>query len=149
MDKLLNAIASRLNVRVVVKEEKDTNLVNGVVTFSMEFFDYRDVSDEVRELFKKELNNHLFSKLQEAKIGEHVEYGFDYGNVRLLGTLMEEANDNLAEVLLKLPALNDGEEYVFPCDTYIGFTLIDKKYNHFNAKASMVSPWIREAYSKQ
>lgn len=149
MDKLLNAIASRLNVRIVVEEERYTNLVNGVVTFSMEFFDYRDVSEEVRELFKKELNNHLFSKLQEAKIGEHVEYGFDYGNVRPLGTLMEDTNDNLAEVLLKLPALNDGEKYVFPCDTYIRFTLIDKKDNHFNAKVSMVSPWIREVYSKQ
>ena len=115
----------------------------------MKMFDYRDVEDEVRELFKKELNNHLFTKLQEMKVGEEVGYGFDYSNVRPLGTLMEEANDNLAEVLLKLPALNDGEEYVFPCDTYIGFTLIDKKDNHVNAKASMVSPWIREAYSKQ
>lgn len=149
MDKLLNAIASRLNVRVVVKEERDTNLVNGVVTLSIEFFDYRDVSDEVRELFKKELNNHLFSKLQEAKIGEHVEYGFDYGNVRPLGILMEDVNDNLAEVLLKLPVLNDGERYTFPCDTYVRFTLTDKKDDHFNAKPSMVSPWIMEAYSKQ
>ena len=148
MHKLLNAIASRLNVRIVVEDDPEETLQE-VVTVTMQMFDYRDVEDEVRELFKKELNNHLFTKLHEMKVGEKVEYGFDYGDVRPLGTIMEESNDNLAEVLLKLPALNDGEKYVFPCDTYIRFTLIDKKDNHFNAKASMVSPWIMEAYSKQ
>ena len=123
MDKLLNAIASRLTIQVVVEADKT---LQGVVTVTRQMFDRRDVEDEVKELFKKELNNHLLTKLQDLKVGEYVDYGFAYGNVRPLGTLMEEANDNLAEVLLKLPSLNDGETYDFPCNTYIGFTLTER-----------------------
>lgn len=148
MDKLLNAIASRLNVRVVVEEHSKRTL-QGVLNVTMQMFDHRDVTDEVRELFKKELNNHLFTKLQNMKSGEYVEYGFDYGDVRPLGTLMEDANDNLAEVLLKLPALNDGETYDFPCDTYIRFTLTERDAKKASVKPNMVCPWIMEAYSKQ
>lgn len=148
MEKLLNAIASRLNVRVVVEEQSEKTL-QGVLTVTMQMFDHRDVTDEVRELFKKELNNHLFTKLQKMEAGEYVEYGFDYGNVRPLGTLMEDANDNLAEVLLKLPALKDGETYDFPCDTYIRFTLTKKDEKTASVKPNTVCQWIMEAYSKQ
>ena len=148
MEKLLNAIASRLNVRIVVEEQSEKTL-QGVLTVTMQMFDHRDVTDEVRELFKKELNNHLFSKLQKMEAGEYVEYGFDYGNVRPLGTLMEDANDNLAEVLLKLPALKDGETYDFPCDTYIRFTLTKKDEKAASVKPNTVCQWIMEAYSKQ
>ena len=148
MDKLLNAIASRLTIRVVVEEESEKTL-QGVVTVTMQMFDHRDVEEEVKELFKKELNNHLFTKLQDLKVGEYVDYGFAYGDVRPLGTLMEEANDNLAEVLLKLPALNDGETYDFPCNTYIGFTLIERNEEKATVKPNYLSTWIMEAYSKQ
>lgn len=148
MEKLLNEIASRLNVRVVVEEQSEKTL-QGVLSVTMQMFDHRDVTNEVRELFKKELNNHLFTKLQKMEVGEYVEYGFDYGNVRPLGTLMEDANDNLAEVLLKLPALNDGETYDFPCDTYIRFTLTEKDEERASVKPNMVCQWIKEAYSKQ
>ena len=148
MEKLLNAIASRLYVRVVVEEQSEKTL-QGVVTVTMHMFDHRDVTDEVRELFKKELNNHLFTKLQNMEAGEYVEYGFDYGNVRPLGTLMEDANDNLAEVLLKLPTLNDGETYDFPCDTYIRFTLTEKDEKKVSLKPNTVCQWIKEAYNNQ
>lgn len=148
MDKLLNAIASRLTIRRVVEEEVEQTW-KGVVTFTMQMFDHRDVEDEVKELFKKELNNHLFTKLQNLKVGEYLDYGFDYGDVRPLGTLMEEANDNLAEVLLKLPALNDGETYDFPCNTYFGFTLTEKNEEKATGKLNCASTWIMEEYSKQ
>lgn len=148
MEKLLNAIASRLNVRVVVEEHSEKTL-QGVLYVTMQKFDHKDVTNEVRELFKKELNNHVFTKLQKMEAGEYVEYGFDYGNVRPLGTLMEDANDNLAEVLLKLPTLNDGETYDFPCDTYIRFTLTEKDEETASVKPNMVCQWIKEAYSKQ
>lgn len=146
MDKLLNAIASRLTIQVVVEADKT---LQGVVTVTRQMFDRRDVEDEVKELFKKELNNHLLTKLQDLKVGEYVDYGFAYGNVRPLGTLMEEANDNLAEVLLKLPSLNDGETYDFPCNTYIGFTLTERNEEKATVKPNYVSTWIMEAYSKQ
>lgn len=148
MEKLLNAIASRLNVRVTVEEQAEETL-EGVLTVKMAMFDHKDVSDEVRQLFKKELNNHLFTKLHEVEVGEYVEYGFDYGRVRPLGTLMEDANDNLAEVLLKLPTLPAGESYDFPCDTYIRFTLTEKDENEATVKPNIVCPWIIEAYNKQ
>ena len=64
----------------------------------MAMFNHKDISDEVRELFKEELNNHLSTRLKEIEVGEHVDYGFDYGHVRPLETTMEGANDNLAEV---------------------------------------------------
>ncbi|MGN1327916.1 MAG: hypothetical protein ACI4VQ_07585 [Clostridia bacterium] len=147
-EKLLNAIASGLNVRVTLREQSEKTL-EGVLTVTRSMFDYKDASDEVRELFKKELNNHLFTKLKEIEVGEYVVYGFDYGKVRPLGTLMEDANDNLAEVLLKLPSLKDGERYVFPCETYIRFMLIGKYEKEATVKPNIVCPWIMEAYNKQ
>lgn len=125
MERVLDEIASKLNVQVVVKERVKRS-IDGALISTEKWLEHRDVTDEVRELFKKELENHLFNKLQNMKVGEYVEYGFDYGDVRPLGTIMENANDNLAEVLLKLPALNDGETYSFPCDTYIRFTYVDQ-----------------------
>lgn len=148
MEKLLNAIASRLTVRVTVKKQSEKTL-EGVLTVTMAMFDHKDVSDEIRELFKKEFNNHLFTRLKEIEVGEYVEYGFDYGNLRPLGTLMEDANDNLAEVLLKLPPLNDGEFYDFPCDTYIRFTMTGKDENEATVKPNIVCSWIMEAYNNQ
>lgn len=129
MERVLNEIASKLNVQVVVKERVERS-IDGACISTEQWLEHRDVTDEVRELFKKELENHLFNKLQNMKDGEYVEYGFDYGDVRPLGTIMENANDNLAEVLLKLPALNDGETYSFPCDTYIRFTYVDQHCVH-------------------
>ncbi len=148
MEKLLNAIASRLTVRVTVEEQSEKTL-EGVLTVTMAMFEHRDVSDEVKELFKKELNNHLFTKLQDIEVGEYVHYGFDYGQVRPLGTLMEDANDNLAEVLLTLPALEDGESYEFPCNTYIRFTLTGRDDKEATVKPNIVCTWIMEAYNKQ
>lgn len=148
MDKLLNAIASRLTIRVVVEEESDKKL-QGVDTVTMQMFNHRDVEDEVKELFKQELNNHLFTKLQDLKVDEYADYSFAYGNVRPLGTLMKEANDNLAEVLLKLPALNDGETYELPCDTYIVFRLTERNEERVTVKPIYASAWIKEAYINQ
>ena len=148
MEKLLDAIASRLTVRVTVEEQSEKTL-ESVLTVTMAMFDHKDVSEEVRKLFKKELNNHLFTKLGEIEVGEYVDYGFDYGQVRPLGTLMEDANDNLAEVLLKLPPLNDGECYDFPCDTYIRFMLTEKDENEATVKPNIVCQWIMEAYNKR
>ncbi len=148
MEKLLNAIASRLNVRVTIEEEFEQTS-EGVLTVTMAMYDHKEVSEEVRELFKKELNNHLFTKLKETELGEDVEYGFDYGNVRPLGTLMEDANDNLAEVLLKLPPLKDGESYDFPCDTYIRFTVTGREEKEITVKPNIVCSWIMEAYYNQ
>ena len=150
MEKLLNAIASRLSVRVTV-EESSKKTLEGVLTLTvkMKMYDHRDVSEEVRKLFKKELNNHLFTKLQEIEVGEYVDYEFECGQVRPLGTLMKDANDNLAEVLLKLPALEDGESYELPFETYIRFTLTGKDNQGATVKSNIVCPWIIEAYNQQ
>ena len=147
MEKLLNAIASRLNVRIVV-EKYWKNEHNAGLAVTMQMFEHRKVTDEVRELFKKELNSHLFTKLQQMEAGECVEYSFDYGELRPLGILMEDANDNLAEVLLKLPNLKEGESYYFPCDTYIRFTIIKKDAETALVMPDKICQWIMEAYSK-
>lgn len=149
MEKLLNAIASGLNVWVVVEEQSEEKTLNGVLTVTMEMFNHRDVTDEVRALFKKELKNHLFSKLQRMEVGGYVEYRFNRDNVRPLGTLMKNFNDNLAEVLMKLPFPKDGGFYDFPCNTYFSFTLTKKYEKSVSIMADTVCQWIMEAYSKQ
>ena len=148
MEKLLDAFASGLTVRFTVKEQSEKTL-EGVLAVTMAMFNHKNISDEVKELFKQELNNHLFTKLKEIKVGEYVDYGYDYGQVRPLGTLIEDANDNLAEVLLKLPPLNDGECYDFPFDTYIRFTLTEKDERKAKVQPNFVCSWIMEAYNKQ
>ncbi len=145
MEKLLNAIASKLSIRITVEKKSKKNL-DGFLISTMSVFDHKDVSDEVRDLFKTELNNHLFSKVEEIEVGEYVDYGFNYGPESSLGTLMAEANDNLAEVLLQLPPLNDGECYDFPCETYICFALTGKDEQGSRVKPNIVCSWILEAY---
>lgn len=147
MEKLLNAIASKLNVRVIA-EESSSSAFYGIITVTMHMYDYKDASDEVRELFKKELNNHMFNKLQEIEVGESVEYMFECGQERPLGSIMDDANDNLAEVLQKLPALPEGEKYTLPFETYIRITLTKNSGDDIKVMP-YVSDWIREEYSDQ
>lgn len=144
MEKLLNTLVSRLSVRMVASEPS-IKTWKGV---SKDSFDCRDVSDSIKEIFKIEFDNQLYSKMQRMEVGESIVYGFDYDSVRPLGTLMEDANDNMAEVLLKLPALKDGESYAFPRDTYLQFTLIDKREENILI-TPVLSDWILEAYQRQ
>ncbi len=146
MKDFLDAIASRLNVRIVV-EEHSGEVLQGL-NITMQMFNYREVTDEVRDLFKNELRNHIFAKLQTMEVGESAEYVFDCGDIRPLGTLMQDANDNLSEVLLKLPTLDDEETYSLPSDTFICFTLTKKEVESVSIKPS-VCPWIMEVFSEQ
>lgn len=147
MEKLLNVIASRLKVRTIA-EESSSKAVDSIITVTMHMFDYKEASDEVKELFKKELNNHIFNKLQETEVEESVVYMFEFGQVRPLGTIMDDANDNLAEVLQKLPILPEGEKYTLPFETYICITLTKKSKEDIRVMP-YVSNWIREEYFNQ
>ena len=148
MDKLLNAIASGLNIRAVVYKQSEEALQNGL-SITTRVIVYKDVTDNVRKKFKKELKKHLFSKLRKIEVGESVDYSFNYGKVKHLGTLIKEANNNMAEVLLKLPKLKEGENYEFPPSTYISFKLIDRYETGGTVEINIISPWIMEEYSKQ
>ena len=61
MEKLLNAIVSKLEIRTPVEEHFKEEL-NGVLNIKMTMFKHRNVPDEVKEQFKKEFNNHLYMK---------------------------------------------------------------------------------------
>ena len=126
MEKLLNAISRRLKVRSIVEEQ--------------------EVTEEVRNMFQKELKNHLFEKLQKIEVGESVVYSFNYGNA--IGKHIGDANDNLAEVLLKLPALPDGNRYVLPFNTFISFALTEKN-GKVDVEPGIICPWIMDEYIKQ
>lgn len=143
-DKLLNAIASTLTVQSYVDDQYETP--DGVSTVAMRMPNYRDVTDEVKELFKQELKKHMSTKLEKMKVGEHVEYGFDYSHLRR--TLMEDMNDNLKEVLLKLPALNEGEKYNLRYDTYLCVTLTKKEAEKVSVTVETCQR-IMEAYENQ
>lgn len=143
MERLLDAIASGLDIRGAERKELKVS-DEYLFTIEADWSDYKDVSPEVRELFKKEFETHLLEKVKKLDVGEHVDYGFEC-NDKPLGTLMEGANDNLAEVLLKLPALNEGEAYELPEDTYVRFTVTERDKNKVIANPDIVSPWIMEA----
>lgn len=148
MDKLLNAIASGLNIRAVVCKQSEEALQNDLI-ITTRMFVYKDVTYNVRRIFKRELKKHLLSKLSKIEVGEYVDYSFSYGKVKHLGTIIKEANDNMAEVLLKLPKLKEGENYEFPPNTYISFKLIDRYETGGTVEINIISPWIMEKYGKQ
>lgn len=121
MEEWLNLISEALTIRVTVEEHSERG-----VNVKAKIYKTKDVSKEVREQFKTELYNHLCTKLQEIEVGEYVDYSFNFGKVKQRGTLMEDANDNLAEVLLKLPPLKEGECYELPCNICMRFVLKEK-----------------------
>ena len=141
MEKLLNAMASCLFVRVTKKEGAYVP-EGAVVSFDNEF-DHNETDDETKAIFKRAFKRHLVSKMKEMKDGGIVEYTYDYETRGPLGTIMEDANKNMAEVLLELPSLKEGKCYEFPYDTYIRFKLVkrDKKKNRVEIE---VCDWISE-----
>lgn len=146
MEKLLAAIASRLTIRCTVMESMSKPIDGLTVKAAM--FNYRDVPDKVREQFKTELNNHLLSHLTELKAGDTIDYNFECGQVWPIGSIYACANDSMAEVLQKLPALSEGEIYSLPVDTYLAFTLVSKDDKEAIAKPTCVCHWIMEEYAK-
>ncbi len=148
INKLLNAITEGLNLRCLVDEQPEEKL-EGDLTLKVTMFSTKDVSDEVKELFKQEFYNHLLEKFRESEEGEFITYSFNDGMKKYIGTVQQQANDNMAEVLLKLPSLEKGESYQFPDDTYVTFALIEKSDQKMYAEVAKASAWIQEKYKKQ
>lgn len=121
MAKLLDVIAEQLKVRRLGGDTSE------------------EVSEQVRKIFKKEFNHHLYRKLKTINVGEHIDYMYDCGKERPLSVLNDNANLNLAEVLKKLPELPEGEYYAFPPNSYISFTLTEKFSRQCKVKISVVS----------
>jgi len=113
MGKLLDAVASQLSIRSICKESG--NYIN------------KDVTKETKELFKKEFQRHMYLKLKKIKVGETIDYVFGSIDNKLGAQPMNSANENLAEVLNKLPQLENGESYAFPNNSYIYITLTAQK----------------------
>ena len=134
MGKLLDAIASQLSIRSMRNEGSSEGL-----TVETKGYVYQDVSEEIRNLFKKEFNRHMYRKLRQINKGESIEYMFDCGTERPLSLLMDDANDNLAEVFNKLPQLPEGEVYAFPPNSYISITLRAKMGRRMHIKINLVS----------
>lgn len=131
MEKLLDAIASRLEIRLTVAHKEGQEVVHMPprVTFALKLFEHCPVDERTRTMFKDALRKHIAKKIKEANIGDVIEYLFEYGQVYPLGEIQDNANDNMAEVLRELPALGMGEEYVLPADTYFSFTVENKQEN--------------------
>ncbi len=122
MDRLLNAIASGLNIRSHNRSE--------------------EVIQKARKKFISELEKHLFSKLENLEVGQCITYSFNYENIS--ETIIEKVNNNMKEVLLKLPALEKGERYIFPQDTYFSFKLTDRIESGGTVVINGISSWIIE-----
>lgn len=149
MEKLLNLLSSKLQIRTSAPQQ--VAICSGDKEFCEPFrrFQYKEAPKEVKESFKKKLENHVFSKADQLSVGERLDYLFDYGKKRPLGTLMAEANDNMAEVLLQLPELDDGECYVLPLDTYFSFEVTEKDKTVTVLELKDESSWIEKEYNNQ
>lgn len=136
MEKLFEAIAN--NLVVSRKLEDDQPTIQQCDVFIMQVFKYRDIEEKVKELFKKELINHLCTELYTKNVGEEIKYSF--------AILKAEFNDNFKEVLSKLPALNERENYAFPDDMEMTFVITEKNDNGTEIKTDKyVSEWIVKA----
>lgn len=148
MEKLLKAIASRLEIRLTVAHKEEQEVYSQPrVTVGLKMFEHCSVDEETRKKFKEVLNNHLAERIKRAQVGDVIEYLFEYGQVLPLGTIQDNANDNMAEVLRELPALGKGEEYVLPVDTYLSFRVTGVNGNGVDVMPR-VSNWIMEAYQR-
>ena len=131
MGKMLDAIASQLSIRSIVKEGEVNNL--------KERYFYKEVPEKTKTQFKKAFNQHMYRKLTKMKVGDSLDYMFDCGKARPLSVLMDEANENMAEVLQKLPQLPEGERYVFPPESYLSITLKAKMGKRMHIKINLAS----------
>ena len=148
MEKLLNALSKKLQIRTpAVQQVKTISLGDRKFVGPFKRFEYIEVPNEVKTLFKDKLHTHIFSKADLIGLEAKLEYSFDYGNVRPLGTLINEANDNMAEVLLELPKLGDRECYVLPLDTYFSFTVTEKSEIGTTLELTNMSEWIKKEYN--
>lgn len=141
MEKLLNVIASRLEVCV------EHRYGEGASTKYKCWYEYKQVSEEVKEKFEKELYKHAARKLAKLEIDESIEYIFNYSSHDPYEIASNEANENLLEVFQKLPSLPKGEKYTLPYDTYFEFILMEKTEDCVTALPG-VSDWIKEAYNQ-
>lgn len=147
MEKLLDAIASGLEIRITTAHKKDCG-IRPFVTADLKLYEYCPVNDETRKKFKEVLNNHLAEKIKGAQVGDVIEYIFEHGRVYPLGTIQDNANDNMAEVLRELPALGMvEEEYALPTDTYFSFEVTESNKNG-GMGIPRVSDWIMKAYQR-
>lgn len=155
MDKLLDVVAQSLRVRRTI--DRTQNCPEGLMAFK---YEYEKVPESVAEQFKVELINHLNEILSYK---EKVVYSFEsvkgflelnrelyYNGIRkknvnslnpVQNRLFRDADNNLIAVFNRLPPLGEGEEYAFPRDTFITFTVSERLQKLKKVKVS-ASPWI-------
>ena len=145
MDRLLDIVSEKLIVRFKLKGNEDTDHIEGIRSLSSGI-GYRFISKEVKDLFKTLLEEHVVSKLEESDFEESVMYVFDRSCKEDLGTIIRHANDNMAEVLMKLPPLKEGEEYHLPNDTVFILEPYEESSDIY-AVVLYFSEWIEKSYN--
>ena len=147
MERVLEAIAQRLTVRSTVSREV-SSFMKDVLKVQIEMFERRPATIEEKEAFKEQLVSHIKTKLEEASIGDCIDYSFDERNIHPIDKLMTTAGNNMSAVLYNLRKacpLKEGEGYDLPLDTYFGIVLTEKNEEGMDIKL-YVCPWIKEAY---
>lgn len=144
MGKLLNAIASQLSIRSN-NENVGIDVDKGTINTDNKRYIYNDVPEKTRAQFKRVFHQHMYRKLSKMKVGDSLNYMFDCGNDRPLSLIMDDANQNLAEVLQKLPELPEGESYAFPPNSCVEITLMAKMGKRLHIKINLVSNVFVEA----
>ncbi len=141
MEKLLEILSNALMVRNEPMEQHVSGtFVNGA------FYNFRcePATEEVRRIFKKELQKSICEKLSKSTVGDIIEYR--YTIERKSGTIQlefeERVNDNLSKVLGKLPKPEKGC-YILPNETNFDFEMENE-----NTFAMCLSFWLRKKYMR-
>lgn len=134
MEKLLEAFASGLLIRVSSEMKEAVN---------------KPANEEQKAVFKEVLRKHLDSVGERRKLDDVVTYDFHLGRIRgerrdQHEEFIESYNGNLAEVILRLPELPEGESYVFPTPTSVSFKIVAKDWKKAKYMPIKVCFWIQQ-----
>lgn len=145
IEKLLEVFPEGLYVRheEVIPESKNSKK-------DLRNVSYTRASLEVKEAFKAVLRENLLSKLEKCSIGEKISYSFYLGTVHsphsvYHGDPAQSINQNLQEVIDKLPKLPEGEEYVFPDHTSVSVKVIGFDQGKSVTSLDNLCSWLRKA----
>lgn len=140
---VLDTLSKGLSIRYT--EQK---IVNTVTMKVLPFIQYKSVTDEVQEAFKKELQAQLEESAKEIVPSGVIYLSYYFGTIRgnspiHYGSPVVSPSCEMAEALSKLPELKEGEFYGFPYPTSACFRL--NSDNEFEVES--LSQWILDNIS--
>ena len=142
---VLDILSEGLSIRYT--EQK---LVNPFTMQYLPFVQFKSVSSEVQEAFKKELKAQLEESAKELPTSSILYLSYYFGTVRgasplYYGSPVISLSSEMAEAISKLPKLTEEETYAFQYNTSVCLRLNSDK--EFEIDIEKLSPWILDSIS--